>query len=114
MGILSSIPIIGKLFDDSLKIIDQAVPDGDMRSKLIANLEEIKRKTEHEIYIAELNTVTVPWIDALHKMGRQLLSYSAIGYCILCLFLNHEISQAEMFLIGGPNIAYQIIKGKGK
>jgi len=30
------------------------------------------------------------------------------------VYVGHEITQYELLLIGGPNIAYQFVKGRGK
>jgi hypothetical protein len=114
MGFLDSMPIIGKLFSDVKDLADQAIDDGDLRAKLVSNLEEIKRQVEREIYLKELEVKTVPWVDALHKMGRQILNYAVLFYCVACVYVGHEITQYELLLIGGPNIAYQFVKGRGK
>jgi hypothetical protein len=117
MGWLEAIPIIGDLFKGTTDIIKEAVTDKDKQNEIIGNLEELKRQFEQALYLKELDTKTVPWVDALHKMGRQLLNYFTIAYCLVALFMGHEISQNELLLLGSPNVAYQLIKGwekKGK
>ena len=77
------------------------------------DVEELKQLKDGEEYKEELKTKTIPWVDALHKMGRQIMNYVLVGYALVCVFTGHEITQYELLLIGGPNIAYQLIKGKG-
>ena len=114
MSFLDSIPIIGKMFDKVTDLADQAIDDGDKRAELISSLEDLKRQVDRELYLKELDTKTIPWMDAVHKMGRQILNYLAVLYCLVCIWAGHDITQYELLLIGGPNIAYQFIKGKGK
>jgi hypothetical protein len=71
MGWLEAIPIIGDLFKGTTDIIKEAVTDKDKQNEIIGNLEELKRQFEQALYLKELDTKTVPWVDALHKMGRQ-------------------------------------------
>jgi len=109
-----AIPIIGQLFSKTTDLISEAIPDKDKANAIIGNLEELKRKIEETVYLKELETKTIPWVDALHKMGRQIMNYVAVGYCMVSILYQHQITQEELLLIGGPNIAYQLIKGKGK
>ena len=109
---LQSIPLIGDLFksaDKAIDIIGEAVTDKDEANKLIAHLEEIKTLTS---YIAELQTETVPWIDGLHKMGRQILNLVSIIAVVVLIAMGHELTQWDTLVLGGGNIAYQLIKGK--
>ena len=110
MGVLSYIPIIGKLIDGTRDIISQAVTDKDKRNEILGNLDQLKQ----EIYLAELGTKTIPWVDGLHKMGRQIINLVTIAAIVTMRLLDVEITQEMVILMGGGNLAYQIIKGKGK
>ena len=110
MGVLSYIPIIGKLIDGTRDIISQAVTDKDKRNEILGNLDQLKQ----EIYLAELGTKTIPWVDGLHKMGRQIINLVTIAAIVTMRLLDVEITQEMVVLMGGGNLAYQIIKGKGK
>lgn len=72
MGWLDYINPFNKVAD----IIDQAVTDKDKANEIRANLMSLAEETYHK----ELATQTVPWVDALHKMGRQITGY--LGYAL--------------------------------
>lgn len=110
MSLISAIPIIGKLFDKTAEIVKEVVVDKDKQNEILGNLEELK----HHVYLAELGTQTVPWVDALHKMGRLLTNWSLIALIIVFQFMGWELDQNVVFLAGGGNMVYQLIKGKGK
>lgn len=114
MSWLEGIPIIGKLFEDTTDIIKEAVVDKDKQNAIIENLDTIKMTIEKEIYIKELETKTVPWIDAVHKMGRQILNILSIIVVAILALKNIEITPTMALVLSGGNVAYQLIKGKGK
>lgn len=114
MGILESIPIIGEIFKDTTDIIKEVVVDKDAQNKILENLETVKQQMHKELYIKELETKTVPWIDALHKMGRQIINLATIIAVTILLLKNIEITGPAALVLGGGNVAYQVIKGKGK
>lgn len=113
-GFLESIPIIGKLFDDAADIAKEAITDKDKLNELLGMLEGGKQKINHELYLKELETKTLPWVDAFHKMGRQLLNYFTITAVVVLLLFDVEVTPTVALILGGGNTAYQIIKGKGK
>lgn len=110
MGLLSYIPVIGKLIDGTRDIVSQAVTDKDKRNEILGNLDKLKE----EVYLAELGTKTIPWVDAIHKMGRQIINMVTILAIVTMRLLDIEITQEMVVLMGGGNLAYQIIKGRGK
>jgi len=104
---------IGRLFssvDKSLDIVKEAVTDKDKQNELIARLEEMKTTV---LYITELQTKTIPWIDGLHKMGRQILNLVSIVAVLVLIYWGHELTQWDVLVLGGGNVAYQLIKGAG-
>lgn len=114
MGWLDSIPIIGKIFDDTADIVKEAVTDKDMLNNLLGTLEGGKQKIQQELYLKELETSTIPWVDALHKMGRQILNIVTIIAVVILSLWNVEITPTMALVLGGGNVAYQLIKGQGK
>jgi hypothetical protein len=110
MGIFSSIPLIGKVLDRTADIVEKAVVDKDQRNQIIGSLNEVANM----VYLAELQTKTIPWVDATHKMGRQILNFASISAAVTLILLGYEITSQVALLLGGPNVAYQLIKGKGK
>ena len=70
-------------------------------------------KQEQSTYIEELRDKTIPWVDALHKMGRQIHAVLVIGVTVLLMLTGHDITSTVALLIGGPPTAYTLIKGKG-
>ena len=114
MGWLESIPIIGKLFSDTTDIIKEVVVDKDKQNAILENLEVIKLTVDKEIYLKELETKTVPWVDAAHKCFRSFLNLSIVVATVVLMLLGKTITPEVALLLGGGNVAYQIIKGKGK
>jgi len=71
-------------------------------------------EAETQRHANELGTKTIPWVDALHKLGRQILNIITI-IAVMILMLNGKTITPEVtLLLGGGNVAYQLIKGKGK
>ena len=110
MSFLNSIPIIGDLIKGTTDIIKEVIVDKDKQNSIIGNLKQI----EQQVYMMELQTKTIPWVDALHKMGRQILNFSNIGVVVALVLFEYEITPQIAMLLGGPNVAYQLIKGKGR
>ena len=111
MGPLDWIKNVFGLLDKTADIVKEAVTDVDKANEIIGNIEQIKVGSS---YLAELATKTIPWIDGLHKMGRQIINVITIIVVVVLVAIDHEITQYDVMLLGGGNFAYQIIKGKGK
>jgi len=114
MSFLDWIPIVGKLVGKGMDIADQAVEDKDKANELKAILLQLQDKSKESIYLAELNTKTIPWIDGIHKLGRQILNVITIIAVIVLLLTGHTITPEVALILGGPNAIYQFVKGKGK
>jgi len=113
MSFLSFLPVIGKLIEKGLGIADQAVTDKDKLNELKATLMQIEAQAKETVYLAELNVKTVPWIDGLHKMGRQILNLLSLAAVVLLLLKGITITPEIALILGGPNAIYQFVKGKG-
>jgi hypothetical protein len=113
MSFLSAIPLIGKLVDGVFNIADQAIEDKDKLNELKAKVSEIQETARESIYLAELGTKTIPWIDGLHKMGRQIINLVTIISVVVLLLLEIEITGPAAIVLGGGNAIYQFVKGKG-
>jgi len=107
---LDPISAVSQAFNNAISLVKKLVPDKDKQNEIIGALEAGKM----EAYVAELQTYTIPWVDALHKMGRLLTNWALVGIIILFQMKGWEIDQNVVFLLGGGNIVYQLIKGKGK
>ena len=91
-------------------IVDQAVEDKDLKNQINAQLELARA----EMYMKELDTTTVPWIDGLHKMGRQLLSFVIVIASAVILYFNPDVSPLALAVLAGPTGIYNYIKGQGR
>lgn len=94
----------------AIDVVDQFVEDKDEKNRLTADL----KKLGEQVYMAELGTKTVTWVDALHKMGRQLTSWATLGMGFYLLNTNPEITPGQLAAIGGPGALYTWMKGRGK
>lgn len=99
-----------KTVDKAIDVVDQLVTDKDQANALKHDLERLKQ----EVYITELNTKTVPWVDALHKMGRQILSVLQIIVPAVLLYLKPDIDPLAIIGMAGPAGVYNYVKGVGK
>ena len=94
----------------ALDIAGEFVEDKDKRNELNAHLQQLKE----QVYLAELNTQTIPWVDALHKMGRQILSLLNLIIPAVLLYFQPDINPAAIVAICGPSGIYNYAKGKGR
>lgn len=101
-------------FNKITDIISEVVTDKDLKNQLTFQLDELK----HQMRMTELNTKTVPWVDAIHKIGRQLISVVTVLSAALLLHFNPDLDMAKMAAIMGigaaPGGIYNLIKGRGK
>lgn len=86
-----------------LDIIDQLVVDKDAANEMKA-----------AFYLTELNTKTIPIVDALHKMGRQLLAVGQMGFYMWCLHKGYDIDWELVAGVSGATGLYTAVKGKGR
>ena len=114
MGILENLPFIGKLFTETAGIVKEVVEDKDLQNRIIEKLDQTKMALEKEIYLAELGTKTIPWVDAVHKMGRQILNCFTLGALVFLLLNDIEITGPVALVLTGGNVVYQYVKGKGQ
>ena len=99
-----------EIVKDAFSLIDQAVVDKDAKLKLTFAVMELQQ----QMRLAELATTTVPWVDAVHKLGRQIISVVSIAAVVVLKLNGYEISMEELLALSGAGVAYNIVKGKGK
>ena len=112
-----NIPILSKLLgiaDKATDIAKEAVVDKDKQNELVAHIAELTGEAEKAVYLAELQTKTVPWVDGLHKMGRQLSNLLTIAAVVVLSLAGIEITPTMALVLTGGNVTYQYIKGKGQ
>lgn len=63
-------------FNKVADLVSEVVEDKDKANEINSKLMHAAEAT----YAKELSTKTVPWVDALHKMGRQITGY--LGYAL--------------------------------
>ncbi len=97
-------------FNKVMGIIEKAVPDKDMQIKLNAELAKMK----DQIYLKALETPTIPWVDALHKMGRQLNGYVSILAIVVLKLADIDLSMEEAAALASSSTAYAVVKGRGR
>ena len=110
MGLLSALNPFRKQMDAALDLVDQAVTDKDKLNELKYSLRELRET----VYIQELQTKTVPWVDGLHKMGRQIISLVSIAAIVGLKLADIDLSMEEMIALAGPGGIYNYVKGRGK
>ena len=113
----ASIPVLGtieKLFTGTKDLISESITDVDKANEIIGQLDTLGTQVKETIYLSELATKTIPWVDALHKMGRQLTNYLTLIIVGLLVWHGHVFTQWDVILLTGGTVAYQVIKGKGK
>ena len=88
-----------------MDIIDQMINDKDKAAELKA-----------AFYLQELQTPTIPIIDAIHKMGRQTLAFAQMGfyYYTIQQYGTEAITPELVAGVSGAASIYTLVKGKGK
>lgn len=97
-------------FNKVVGLVSEFVEDPDKKNELDNALQQLKEN----VYLAELQTKTIPWIDGLHKMGRQLLSWGSLLVPAILLYHNPDIDPMQLAAMTGPAGLYNYMKGKGK
>jgi hypothetical protein len=95
-------------FSKALDIVDKAVEDKDRANEIKQAIYEGAEET----YRKELETKTVPWVDALHKMGRQITSY--LGYALAFYMVKEGYDPVAAMAAVAPGGIYAAFKNKGK
>jgi len=96
------------LFDKTVDLVSEAIEDPDKLNEIKGNIERLKQ----ERYTLELQTKTVPWVDALHKMGRQLTGY--LGYGLAFYMVQQGYDPMAAMAAVAPGGIYAAFKNKGK
>jgi len=105
MGLLSSLFTRGNVINKGLDIVDQLITDKDKAAELKA-----------AFYLQELQTPTIPIVDAIHKMGRQTLAYAQMLFYYITID-RYGIDALTPELVAGVSGAasiYTLVKGKGR
>ena len=97
-------------FNKVADIVDKFVVDKDAKIEITAQLETLKE----QVYMKELDTKTIPWVDAIHKMGRQIISLVNIIAGILIVYINPQVDPLSLAAVLGAGGIYNAVKGKGK
>lgn len=106
------------------KYVDQSTLDVDLANSIKAEIQKAEiniRAMAEQRYLAELQKDTIPWVDALHKMGRQILSLISLivgaGVLIYIRSTGQEIdieTMLNVMSIGGPAAVYNYVKKTGQ
>jgi len=96
-------------FNRVADVVDQFVEDKDASNEI----KKAIAMAAEETYRKELEARTVPWVDALHKMGRQLTGY--LGYA-LAFYMVHKGGVDPMAVMAAvaPGGLYAAFKNKGQ
>ena len=95
--------------DKAIDVIGEVVEDKDLTNKLKAEFETLKE----QVYLAELGTKTIPWVDALHKMQRGILSILSMLVSVALVYMGVD-DPLSLAAAVGPAGVYNLAKGKGK
>jgi len=93
-------------FKDVTNLVSEAVEDVEKANEINGKLMEAAEKT----YAMELSTKTVPWVDALHKMGRQIQGY--LGFGLALFMVHHGYDPMAAMAAVAPSGIYAALKNK--
>ena len=99
-----------KALGEAIGLVRETVQDPDLANRIIAKIQAAQEET----YRLELQTKTVPWVDALHKMGRQILSLITLGTGAVLLHLHPDMDPLALASIIAPGGVYNWVKGRGR
>ena len=96
-------------FNKVADLVSEVVVDKDAQSRINSEL----KKLQESVYLAELGTQTIPWVDAIHKLSRTILSVLSM---LITVYMVHNGVTDPIALGAGlaPAAGYNIVKGKGK
>ena len=95
-------------FSKVIDVVDKFVEDKDKAAELKHQLN----MGAQQVYLTELNTKTVPWVDALHKMSRNIGSW--LGYGLAFYMVHQGYDPMAAMAACAPGGIYNWQKGKGK
>lgn len=98
------------IVDKGMDLADQFITDKDLREEFKHNLAVLKE----QVYLAELGTKTIPWVDAVHKLGRQIISLVTVLAGFTVLYMNPDIDVTDLAAVSAPGAIYNFVKGKGQ
>ena len=97
--------VVGRALDIGAKV----VVNKDKLLKLAAESDQ----AELNAYIAGLQVSTYTWIDALHKMGRQIQQYLILGFVFYASKNSYVVDPNAWLVLGGLSGIYSVMKGRG-
>ena len=97
---------IFKPINKGLDIASEAVLDKDK----FMELSRGKDLKEIAAFIEVAKIPTIPWIDGLYKMGRQIQGYLIIGLGFYCAVTGNDLSPNGWLVIGGVCSVYSVGK----
>lgn len=89
--------------DKTIDVIKEKVTDVDKQNEMI-----------RDVAVANATNKTIPLLDGIHKLGRQILIGLVVCFHIYTILKNIEISLEELGLMYGAVTAYTLLKGKGR
>lgn len=90
---------IGKTID----VVKEKVVDVDKQNEMIK-----------DIAVAHASNKTIPILDGVHKLGRQVLIGSVVYFHMYCKLHDIELTLEELTALYGAVTAYTLLKGKGR
>lgn len=102
----------GSTISKSLDYVLEKTEDVDKRNALLMEYMKMKEETER----ARFAVVTVPWVDAFHKISRPLLGMIAMLGVFGAAYLQIDLTPYAEYLAaaGGLSGLYIVAKGKGR
>jgi len=96
-------------FNKVADIVDELVEDKDASNQI----KKALTMAAEETYRTELETKTLPWVDAFHKMGRQITGY--LGYALAFYMVQKGgVDAMAVMAAVAPGGIYAAFKNKGK
>lgn len=106
--------LTGGTASKALDIALEKTEDVDKRNAMLLEYVRIKEETRR----AELARVTVPWVDALHKMGRQIFWLTSLVGILTLIGLGHgdELMRyaGALDTTAAGGLLYTLMKGRGQ
>ncbi len=109
MSVLDWINPFNKVAD----LVSEIVVDKDKKIAIDAELKKLK----DQVYMMELQTKTIPWVDAIHKMSRPIMALaSTVAPVIVLVFVPDIPIESLAVVMSGsvPAAIYTKLKGKGR
>jgi hypothetical protein len=114
--------------DGLLGLVGQWIPDKDKQAEIRAHIVDVQARVTEALatltgklaefesmkLAAELQAKTIPWVDALHKMGRLINGWALLVVVGAAHAMGKPLDADTVMWVAGVMGVYNYVKGQGR